>query len=487
MKTLKHGIALKNPKHDNSLEKQIMIKSKTNMLRRLYTVSDAIIVFFSYYFAEWFWLEVIAKNGNFLQNDSLRGYVLMAVSAYAALIVVLFTLTGIYSSFRYKNIWRIWLKCSIIHTLLVGCIIIALYFFRIQDVSRGTLGVFLITILLITLLKHAVAVGLLRLVRYVGFNQKHVILVGSGELAHEYISTVDSNRRYGITIDGYIAHEPCDESGTYLGDFSCLEQLLAGSGVDEVVIALNSDEMDVVGSVIKCCEKCGTRVNVIPFFNNMISDRPSISTVGNLKCIELRSSPLDDLLNRTLKRTFDIVFSLFVLVLVSPIMLITSLLIKITSRGPVLFKQIRVGKNKKEFKMYKFRSMKVNSESTTAWSRNSDSRRTAIGSFIRKTSIDELPQFFNVLKGDMSVIGPRPEIPFFVEQFKEEIPQYMLKHLVRPGITGWAQVNGYRGDTSIEERIKCDIWYIENWSPALDVNILFRTVFGGMINSEKIK
>jgi len=169
------------------------------------------------------------------------------------------------------------------------------------------------------------------------------------------------------------------------------------------------------------------------------------------------------------------------------VLLFVALGVKLSSPGPVLFKQQRVGKEKKLFTMYKFRSMKVNVDSDTAWSKDKDPRRTRFGSFIRKTSLDELPQFFNVLKGDMSVIGPRPEIPHYVEQFRETIPKYMLKHLVRPGITGWAQINGYRGDTSIEERIKCDIWYIENWTAGLDIKILFRTVFGGMVNNEKTK
>ena len=137
--------------------------------------------------------------------------------------------------------------------------------------------------------------------------------------------------------------------------------------------------------------------------------------------------------------------------------------------------------------MYKFRSMRVNTEEATGWTTDNDPRKTKFGSFMRKTSIDELPQFFNVLKGDMSLIGPRPEVPHYVEQFRETIPLYMVKHRVRPGITGWAQVKGFRGDTSIEGRIKCDIWYIENWSLSLDIRILFLTAFGGMINKEKLK
>ena len=191
------------------------------------------------------------------------------------------------------------------------------------------------------------------------------------------------------------------------------------------------------------------------------------------------------MLNATVKRIVDIFGAVVALVLFSPIMLVTAGLIKLTSPGPLIYKQERVGLHNRPFSMYKFRSMKVNSSQNTGWSKNVDDRKTWFGSLIRKCSVDELPQFFNVLKGDMSLIGPRPELPFFVEQFKEEIPRYMVKHQVRPGITGWAQVNGFRGDTSITKRIEFDLYYIENWSPAFDLRILLMTAFC-MFNKEKI-
>ena len=184
------------------------------------------------------------------------------------------------------------------------------------------------------------------------------------------------------------------------------------------------------------------------------------------------------------KRLIDTVLSLIALIILSPLLLITALAVKISSPGPVLFKQERVGRNKQTFYMYKFRSMEVQppEEEKKAWTVKNDPRVTNFGRFMRKTSIDELPQLFNVLKGDMSLVGPRPERPFFVEKFKEEIPRYMIKHQVRPGMTGWAQVNGYRGDTSIRKRIEHDLYYIENWTLGLDVKILFLTVFKGFIN-----
>ena len=203
--------------------------------------------------------------------------------------------------------------------------------------------------------------------------------------------------------------------------------------------------------------------------------------------MNIRRIPLDNWANAFLKRAMDVAGSLVLMILTSPLMLFAAVGVKLSSPGPVIFSQERVGRGKKPFSMYKFRSMRVNPRQETGWSRDRDSRKTKFGAFIRKFSIDELPQFFNVFKGDMSLVGPRPEVPYYVEQFKEEIPLYMVKHQVRPGITGWAQVNGLRGDTSIKERIEHDIYYIEHWSPAFDVKILFLTLFKGVVNSEKLK
>jgi len=188
--------------------------------------------------------------------------------------------------------------------------------------------------------------------------------------------------------------------------------------------------------------------------------------------------------NAVIKRLIDIIGALAGIIVFSPIMLIVAIIIKLTSKGPIIFSQERVGLHNRAFKMYKFRSMKLQAPQAekVAWTTPHDPRVTGIGKFIRKTSIDETPQFFNILKGDMSLIGPRPERPYYVEKFKEEIPQYMIKHQVRPGLTGWAQVNGYRGDTSIEKRIEYDLYYIENWTIGLDLKILFLTVFKGFIN-----
>ena len=208
--------------------------------------------------------------------------------------------------------------------------------------------------------------------------------------------------------------------------------------------------------------------------------------IGDTSLIDLSASPLDNIVMAGLKRLIDIVGSAAILILISPLMLAIAIGVKLSSPGPVFFVQERVGRNKKIFKMLKFRSMRVNDSEKTGWSTDGDPRKTVFGSFIRKTSIDELPQLINVLVGQMSLVGPRPEVPYHVEHFKEEIPQYLVRQQVRPGMTGWAQINGLRGDTSIEERIKYDLWYINHWTPRLDIEILMKTAFGGFVNQEKV-
>ena len=200
--------------------------------------------------------------------------------------------------------------------------------------------------------------------------------------------------------------------------------------------------------------------------------------------VNIRHVPLTNTFNMMMKRIVDFFGAVGAIVIFSPVMLITAICIKATSRGPLIFTQERVGLHNKPFRMYKFRSMEVQSkaEEKKGWTVKNDPRITPVGRFIRKTSIDELPQLFNVLKGDMSLVGPRPERPQFVEKFREEIPRYMVKHQVRPGMTGWAQVNGYRGNTSIRKRIEYDLYYIENWTMGLDIKILILTVFKGFVN-----
>ena len=230
------------------------------------------------------------------------------------------------------------------------------------------------------------------------------------------------------------------------------------------------------------CEKSGVHTKFIPDYNNIIPTKPYTEDIQGLPVINIRRVPLNNLLNRFVKRSVDLFGAVVALILFSPVMLIG--LIKVTAPGPLIFKQERIGLKNKPFYMYKFRSMVVqeDTDEKKEWTTKNDPRVTPVGKFIRRTSIDELPQLFNVLMGTMSLVGPRPERPQFVDKFKEEIPRYMIKHQVRPGLTGWAQVNGYRGDTSIRKRIEYDLYYIENWTIGFDFKIILLTFFKGFIN-----
>ena len=284
---------------------------------------------------------------------------------------------------------------------------------------------------------------------------------------------------------GYVADETLYVNSKRLGNYDALEHVLFSTPIDEAIIALPASKYVLLDGIIALCEKYGVPLRIIPCYEERISYQIVTSKFEDIQMVGIRDIPLNRLYNAFIKRAFDIVVSLSALILLSPLMLITAIGVRLSTHDTVFFVQTRIGKNKKPFKMLKFRSMKPNTVEDSAWSTSKDDRRTFFGALIRKLSIDELPQLINVLKGDMSIVGPRPEIPHFVEQFRDEVPLYMIRHMVKPGITGLAQVSGYRGDTSIRGRIDCDIAYIENWTIWVDVRIILRT-FTAMINEETL-
>ena len=321
-----------------------------------------------------------------------------------------------------------------------------------------------------------------------GFNQKHVMLVGFSDASDQFIDACRRNPDWGYHIYG-IVDDIAEVGEGYkgvrvVGRISELEHILAQNTIDEIAITLPLAAYAKLDGIVHVCEKSGVHTKFIPDYNNIIHSKPVTEDMDGLPVINIRNVPLTDPVKATAKRAVDICGALVGIILFSPIMLVVATLIKLTSPGPIIFKQERVGLHNKPFMMYKFRSMvqQTEADEKKGWTVPGDPRVTRVGRFIRKTSIDEFPQFFNVLAGQMSLIGPRPERTQFVEMFKEEIPRYMIKHQVRPGMTGWAQVNGLRGDTSIYERVKYDIWYIENWTMSLDVKILFLTIFKGFVN-----
>ena len=316
-------------------------------------------------------------------------------------------------------------------------------------------------------------------------NIKYILMVtDSQEMVDGYMEELRRNPQFGYSVIGYVGN--LNIVGLpHLGTTADLDRVMQEYRPDEVVMAFDTVRKKVITKYISICNDHCCKVLFIPAICGYFRAPRQVTTVGNLPLIDIRSTPLDNPTNQLVKRLMDIVFSFLLIVLTSPLMLVTAIGVRLSSPGPVLFRQTRVGRNNQNFTMYKFRSMRVNDAEQTGWSQEQDPRKTRFGAFIRKFALDELPQFFNVLKGDMSLVGPRPEVPFYVEKFKKEIPLYMLKHTLRPGITGLAQIKGLRGDTSIAERIEEDINYIENWSFWGDIRILLLTPFHAVNRHEK--
>lgn len=335
--------------------------------------------------------------------------------------------------------------------------------------------------------RNAIRIGLQQM-RKKGFNQKHMILVGYSRAAEEYIDRIKANPEWGYELMG-ILDDNVQRGMKYrgvevFGRTEEIEEVLDRSRPDEIAITLGLNEYSKLEHIVAMCEKSGVHTKFIPDYNNIIPTRPYTEDLMGLPVVNIRHVPLTNTFNAFLKRTMDLGGAVCAIILFSPLMLMTAIAIKLTSPGPLIYTQERVGLHNRNFRMYKFRSMDVQSpkKEKGAWTVPDDPRVTKVGKLIRRTSIDELPQLFNILKGDMSLVGPRPERPFFVEKFREEIPRYMIKHQVRPGMTGWAQINGYRGNTSIRKRIEYDLYYIENWTLGFDIKILFLTIFKGFIN-----
>lgn len=458
-----------------------MIKENQNLLNKINAVSDIIILFISMILAYSIRFYIFSTDTEYIKLITYIKFSVLIIPIY----LIVFNFFNLYHSFRTTAFIK---ECSQIiksNTIITAILLSLLFVLKLVHISRWVIVIFYFINIALIIIKRFILRKTLSKIRSKGMNLKHVIIVGAGEVANEYLEIINKNKNFGYNYIGYVANSS-NSSKEKLGDYADIYNVLCKYKPDEVVCALDISEAKYIEQIVSECEKSGTKISIIPFCYKYIPSQPYIDQIGNIPLINIRRIPLDNLGNAFLKRSLDIIGSLFLIACASPIMIITAIIIKLTSNGPVIFKQKRVGLNKNLFIMYKFRSMKVNPQQETGWSTNNDPRKTKFGSFIRKFSIDELPQFFNVLKGDMSLVGPRPELPHFVESFKNEIPLYMVKHQVKPGITGLAQINGYRGDTSIKKRIEFDIYYIENWNILMDISILFKTAFKGLKNNEQV-
>ena len=460
-----------------------MIKENQKYLNRSQIILDLSLIAISMAFSYWARFVLLDGRVSLEQEEMLRvvGWTILvyAVSYYSK---------GLYKPKRKESLFKECIDVVQAHGLGIIFMMVGLYIFKFGEFSRGQLVIFFVANLVLMLLERMVVRGVLRHFRRQGYNLRHCLVVGANQISDDFISRVEKNKHWGYRIEGILdnwIYQSKEYRGyPVLGHIDSLVDVLTTRYYDMVIIALTSEDAEELGYVLSQCEKAGVKSCIIPYYYQYVPTQPYIDDLDGLSVIDTRRVPLENWLKNAIKRAFDIAFASLAILITSPVMLLSVIMVKLTSPGPVIFHQERVGLNRQPFMMYKFRSMHVQTdeEEREQWTTKDDPRKTKWGAFMRKTSIDELPQFFNVLKGDMSVVGPRPERPFFVEKFKEEVPRYMIKHQVRPGITGWAQINGYRGDTSIEERIKHDLYYIENWTFAFDLRIIFLTVFKGFIN-----
>ncbi len=313
-----------------------------------------------------------------------------------------------------------------------------------------------------------------------GIGIRKVMVLGAGKSARRLMDTLQRHSIYGYRVVGVLGKK--SEADSHFKDLIVGEarnfQKIARELNPDIMIHAMEYNPAFIGKVIEYCDSEGIDCRIVPDYLDLVTHHARIEVMDSLPILTIRDIPLKNGYNRFMKRLLDVVFSAAVLVCISPLLLFLAILIKITSRGPVFFLQDRVGLDRHHFKVIKFRTMYVQDKkkSDTIWGSKNDSRVTPLGNIMRKTALDELPQFINVLKGDMSVVGPRPERPHFVTQFKERYAHYMRRHSVKSGITGWAQIHGLRGDTSIEKRVELDIYYIENWSLIMDLAIIFRTI-----------
>ncbi len=463
-----------------------MIKDNQTFFNRLHLWLDGLGIILSY-MAAWF---LKFDSGLFERETGTLSFwtymyaLLFIVPAY----LILYSLCQLYTSRRVQR-FRVEFT-NIIKANVLGLLVFltVLYIIKQTHFSRTMLFIFFITNIILAMMVRGMIYLLLFSLRRGGYNIKHVLLVGFSETAKAYIDRVLVYREWVYEVHGILDDNAGPEENykgiSVIGRIDSLKEYLDSNNFDEIAITLKIDEYSKLRDIVNICEKTGVHTQFIPDYNNIIPTRPYTEDLMGMPVINIRYVPLSNTFYSLIKRVMDVIISLTGILITSPLMVCIAVIIKTTSKGPLIYKQERVGLHNKSFMMYKFRSMRVQEagEEKKAWTTKNDPRVTAVGKFIRRTSIDELPQLFNILKGDMSVVGPRPERPFFVEKFKEEIPRYMIKHQVRPGLTGWAQVNGYRGDTSIKKRIEYDLFYIENWTLGFDIKIMFLTIFKGLIN-----
>ena len=413
---------------------------------------------------------------------------------YVSLLVpVVFIWAAVFAYFRLYRSSRIMRRTTELGAVLRAhgaalAVFVALTFvfseYRFSRVVIGYFGVLSISYLLL------VRWGLRNFIRYLGASgsqKRNLVIVGAGATALAFLDRARRMPELGVVVKGFFTADGRPHASLpapVLGSYDDVARVTASrKDMEEIVLALPRADADAQDKVLKSLSDTLLTVHLVPDVAEYVTLGCSVESFDELPVMALNESPLTAW-GSFWKRVLDLLGASFALFVFSPLYLAIAIAVKLTSRGPIFYGQERMSLSGGTFKMWKFRSMKVDAEKETGavWAKKDDDRKTPIGSFLRATSLDEIPQFWNVLVGEMSLVGPRPERPQFVHQFRHNVPRYMLRHKMKAGITGWAQVNGWRGDTSLEKRIECDLYYIRNWSLFFDIKILFFTLFKGFVN-----
>lgn len=410
----------------------------------------------------------------------------VAIILSVLLQLVIFHAVDLYRAWRGEDQLREFTQLLFAWTIVFGILVFLSVITKTSaSFSRAWLLMWFVGGFLALMFARLILRGLLARMRAKGYNLRHVILLAEGETGQRVLDNLRSSPETGFNIQGYYSSSlpPGDLGKIRTGTLAEGVEYVKNHQVDQIWLAMPLREEDLIEQIMSELRDVTADIRLVPDFFGFRLINHSISTIANMAVVNLSVTPMDGV-NRWVKALEDRVLSFVILLLISPLLLVIAIAIKLSSPGPVFYLQDRLSWNGRSFKMYKFRTMPVDVESRSGpvWATEGEKRATRVGTFLRQTSLDELPQFWNVLKGDMSIVGPRPERPVFVAQFKDEIPSYMQKHMVKAGITGWAQVNGWRGDTDLQKRIEHDLYYIDNWSLWLDLKIILLTVFKGFVH-----
>jgi len=471
-----------------------MIKRRNRLIALTYLAGDlgaTLVAYLTAYVLRFYLFPVYKGIPAFLEYLKLVPFIVIIWP-------LCFYLNSLYRLARGRSRVETFLLTTV-SVLLAGALLLPfdlfyrVYFLRVENIqyqhSRVALVIFLVLDVILVFATRQIFRGYLEYIRKRGYNLIRIIVAGAGEVGQNLVDKIARHSELGYRVEGFIDDDPEKQSLVYhgvpvLGTIDELERIIrerfVDNHVDQIYVALPLSAHRRMLELFAVAREQMVGIKVVPDFMEFITFRAGVEDLDGLPIVDLDRSPLHEF-HYLIKRSVDVVFSLLALVLLSPMFLFAAAGIRLTSKGPILYSQERMGMDGKPFVMYKFRTMTRDAESSTGpvWAREDDPRRTAFGSWLRRLSIDELPQFFNVLRGDMSIVGPRPERPNFVQEFKRKIPQYMLRHKVKSGITGWAQINGWRGNTSVTKRIEYDLYYIENWSLALDFKIMWLTLWRG--------